>query len=192
MKIAFDLDGVLANSYEAFMAYMNQHGQPDWRTEDMKSLDFSESFGVTNNYIDDMFIAFFNNDVYQVDPIKGSIEATDQLRRNGHHLSIITHRDTATHHKTMDWVRKHYGNTFDSINIMGNEKNKGEVCTVLDLEMLIDDKPENVQDATNHNITGVLFNQPYNQKAKLPRVEGYKNLQRYITKLCAYEARKKL
>jgi 5'(3')-deoxyribonucleotidase len=72
----------------------------------------------------------------------------------------------------MDWLNEHFGSQFDAI-IFDSKKSQYRG------DLFIDDKVSNVIEWKFQNPDGValLFDQPYNREANLPRLMGWDNLE---------------
>jgi 5'(3')-deoxyribonucleotidase len=106
----------------------------------------------------------------------GARVGMQELLRQGHTLSIVTHRPAQAVNDTIDWVSLYFKDIpLDGLHILSGEEPK----TGVQADVLIDDKPENVIQWSEEGRIALLFDRPWNQGVKehptrLRRVSSWK------------------
>ncbi len=177
MKVGIDLDGVcyrFHSSYRYMMvAYRNVEMPPadEWTT-----WDWPEKFTSQEDrdwiWSEGVRLGLFRYGHI----VKGAIIGVRELAEH-HELSVVTHRPRSAVRDTIAWL--HYVNLpFSGIHILSNEEPKSEVP----YDALVDDKPENIEDAVMHARRGILFDQPWNQDYRaVERARGWPDVVRRLT-----------
>jgi 5'(3')-deoxyribonucleotidase len=114
--------------------------------------------------------------------VKHAIRAIRALAAQGHQLRIVTHRPAQAAKDTIAWVDFHFGGE-DPYPFWGAPLmlHGGESKTIVDAELLIDDKPENVEEWVATGREALLFDQPWNQDCKAgTRVKGWYDVMRHL------------
>lgn len=192
MKIAYDLDGVLSDTNTGFISWMNEHGHPEWRVEDVTDYKYEKVFNVTPEFIKCSFDDFFRAKGATLPVMEGAYDAVSRLQRAGHTLFVVSSRQPYEQLKSYQWLREQFGDAFQGVHCLGRDADKGVVCGVLGIEMLLDDHPNHVLAAQEQGVNGVLFDALYNREAKVPRVIDHRNFRKHVERMCAEQAKKYL
>jgi 5'(3')-deoxyribonucleotidase len=100
--------------------------------------------------------------------VTGAIEGVNQLSLLGE-VVLVTHRPKAAVKDTLDWL-SYINLPFSGIHILTNQEPK----SMVDADILIDDKPDNIFEWVMHARHGVLFDREWNQKAQVGmRAKGW-------------------
>jgi len=160
MRIAVDVDGVLADHVKAVLERLSEEYSDFDRTrasmthwdEDLPSIDTSLKTEIERAESDSDFVR-------EMKPIEGAIEGTNLLADHGHELVIVTARPEENLSATHDWL--------DALGIPHNrEESKstnGQLKTIADAAVLIDDFPGHVEDFAESGKYGIIFKQPWNK-----------------------------
>lgn len=97
--------------------------------------------------------------------VKGAIIGLNKLIDAGHSLRVATARPKQAVTDTYDWLT-FLRIPFDEIRILHQGESKATVWG----DILIDDRPENVKEWAEEGRTGIIFDQPWNQKFNYSRV----------------------
>jgi 5'(3')-deoxyribonucleotidase len=82
-----------------------------------------------------------------------------KLHSQGHKIEIVTHRPANAVSDTLDWVSLYFKDIpLNGFHILTN----GEPKTVSKADILIDDKPENVQAWADTGREAILYDRPWN------------------------------
>jgi 5'(3')-deoxyribonucleotidase len=88
----------------------------------------------------------------------GAIGGIEKLRSQGHYLEIVTSKPRWAEHNTWKWLGK-WRPSVQRVTIVGATDRKVDFT---DAQILIDDKPENIEDFLAENRQGILFKRPHN------------------------------
>lgn len=170
MKIGIDIDGVLADFNTGYIDLIRRttgiqlppvsNVYPDvWHYE--------RAAGVTKKQEHEVWEHIRNSEFWgQLFPLKGTLEVLDkltQLRYEGHEIYFITSRvGKKVKFQTERWLSL-YG--MNNPTVLISDK-KGPVAQGLELDVFIDDKPENCADVqlASPKTRVFLLDQPYNRK----------------------------
>lgn len=166
LRIGVDLDGVMFR-YDHNTRDIAKVAFPDWRergfTLDAESTCwnyFRDDWGMTNKEFAELnHFGMEQGMLFEGPIVDGWFNVLRDLVDEGHTIHIVTHRSmpgaiAATDH----WLRQH-GVSYDSITFVHNVADK----TLLDLDVLIDDKIENIESWTAAGRYGILYNQAWNK-----------------------------
>lgn len=180
MKIAIDLDEVLAEYLASFLEFHNKkHGTDLKKHHFSKTYKVEEVLGETEEEMTERIYHFYKTeDFKKIKPSAGSIKAIQKLKKN-HELFIVTSRQNHVSAPTIEWINKHFPDSFSGI-LFGNHfskegpaKAKSEICKEIGAEILIDDSLDYAKECAGKGIKVLLFDHPWNQAETLP-----KNIQR--------------
>ena len=106
--------------------------------------------------------------------VTGAQSAIRDMRTAGNTVIVVTHRPSTAVPDTIAWLdlfqKKEAGVVFDGIHILTNGEPKHTVAA----DVLIDDKPANLEGWVGHGRQGILFDREWNQGAKPAGTErGY-------------------
>lgn len=110
------------------------------------------------------------------DAVEGAIGSLDVLRRRGHYLELVTSKPDWAEAHVYQWLGK-WRAPFKRVTIVGPEDKK---CDFTAADVLIDDKPQNIEDFVATGRRAILFNAPHNKSHKgVPgarRAEGWQEV----------------
>lgn len=173
--IGVDLDDVLWDFVGAWIERYNEIVGTNLTKEDIKSWDVTryiqEGTEGILNYIPEQY------DFWEtVEPIRNSYQYLWELMKDGYNIYIIT----ASHYSNLREKMTHFYSLFpfikeDQVVIIHRKQ-------MMDLDVLIDDKPGNLEDA---NYLKVLFDRPHNgeydeSKIHAKRVKSWPEIYEYI------------
>lgn len=173
--IGVDLDDVLWDLMSTWISRYNDMVDDNLTVEDIKSWDVAQYIkrgteGILN-YIPQQ------NDFWEdVEPIPDSKEYLQQLIKDGYLIYVVT----ASSHTNLKEKMSRFYSLFPFIEeehvVIIHRKQ------MMDLDMLIDDKPENLEDA---NYLKVLFDRPHNRsidenKISAVRLKTWSEIYKYI------------
>jgi hypothetical protein len=92
-------------------------------------------------------------------PYPGAVDAVNAWGGAGHFIHVSSHRDARAHTATEQWLRK-IGLRFDDLYCSYDKVSR---CAELDIDLLIDDSPINLQAALERGIAGATLLHPWNQ-----------------------------
>ncbi len=171
MKIALDVDGVLADVIEAWLSYNNKIRPPIlrsqisewdfWKNHKINEFDFYKELSQCWRSWEDIPLTE-----------KNIAEATFQLSRLGT-VDIVTAREDSTHDYVKKWLKFHKIDFKNYVGVTeGVEKSK------LDYDVFIDDSPHNAKSMLEKGKTVILYSQPWNisfEDKRATRIHELKN-----------------
>lgn len=109
---------------------------------------------------------------------KGARIGLEALRDAGYALSIVTHRPEQAVSDTLEWAALYLKDIpLYGFSILSN----GEAKTDVPWDILVDDKPENIDDALDAGREGLLFDQPWNRNRETGcRVRGWSGVREWF------------
>lgn len=165
MRIAIDVDGVLADHFGLFCQQYHEATNVSLSRSDLPTWDVR--LPGTDAEILSLIDARLESPAYleALAPIPGAAEAMQSLQRSEHDTAIATHRPAHTHQTTREWLDEHYIPYSQYVDDV--PQNKGS----LDVDVLVDDYHSTVDNALCEGIDAYLFLQPWNQRyaAEVPR-----------------------
>jgi 5'(3')-deoxyribonucleotidase len=173
MRIGIDMDGVLADfvtSHIQAIKKITGKELPPLSDTYPDVWDYDKAAGVTSEERNQVW-EYIKASGFQAKllPLPGAVEAIERLNAaayGGHHVYFITSRtgSLAKMHSEQ-WLRWH---GMDNPTVL-IAHNKGPVALGLELEVFIDDRPENNEDVIN-TLTGRNTSQPGAERALTCRV----------------------
>lgn len=182
--INVDLDGVIYDFNKALASWLESQGR--YGPGPIKSYDLSDTYLQGMSYptpivwdywsqwdmTKGQWLTEFRRGVeagfiwVEGRPMKGAVHGMWELNDAGFYLRIVTHRlvHKSGHRQaissTVDWLDK-YNIPYRSIAFLGKEGKDN-----YEAEILVDDKPENVEDWTRFHRHGILYDQPWNRSVE--------------------------
>lgn len=195
MNIGIDVDGVLTNLENYQLKYGKKYFGEDAPIHETE-IDIKEIFGCTKAEREKFWIKYIWKYCLQ-EPSRSNAAVTIQkLKEEGHKIHIITSRAHVMEDNVVgklfrkmlyDWLEKEKI-PYDSITLCserGSEIDKKIACEAKKIDVMIDDKKENVE--TLSKITNVLcFDAKYNQECNgenITRVSNWNQIYNEINRL---------
>ena len=118
--------------------------------------------------------------IFKALPFNGAKETLSSLREAGHKIFFITSRPKENKQLTIKWLEKH-NITFDELNVIGHDEEKGVYGDKLDLDMFVDDLEKHLVSMFKHKKKWckglLLFSRPWNtENVRFNRVNGWKEI----------------
>ena len=172
LVIAIDCDDVLIESTVFLVDAYNENFGTSVTLEHAHSAG-SDQWGVQDtSLILERLTAFQHTAEYaKITPIKEAIDAVRLLAKQ-HELHLVTARDKSAEKVTMTMLDEYLKDCFTTIEHVGKDRPKGEVCEEIGADVLIDDNLKHLVDALEHGMAPggpIRFGQyPWNQSEELP------------------------
>ncbi|MFB6218710.1 MAG: hypothetical protein ABEH77_05955 [Halobacteriaceae archaeon] len=158
MRVAVDVDGVLADRVGAALDRVRGWYGLDLRKEDVDSYDYD--FGDTGVDIGTVIGATASPaHVRRLDAVPGAVEGARALA-GAHDVLIATHRRRSLYPATAAWLADH-DIPYDAFAVA-----PGEGKTAVEADVLVDDRPANAAAFAKEGGRAVLFRQPWNADAR--------------------------
>jgi len=155
LKIALDVDGVLADVIESWLSYNNKIRQTISKSQ-ISEWDFWKNHNIDKfDFYNELSICW--KSWKNIPPTENNIaSATKQLSKIGT-VDIVTARDESTHSDVKNWLKLHNIDFNNYVGVLeGVEKSK------LDYDIFIDDSPLNAKSMLEQGKSVILYSQPWN------------------------------
>ncbi len=155
LKIALDVDGVLADVIKSWLSYNNKI-RPIISKSQISEWDFWKNHDINKfDFYNELSICWKSWE--NIPPTENDIaSATKQLSNIGT-VDIVTARDDSTHDDVKKWLRLHNIDFNNYVGVLeGIEKSK------LDYDVFIDDSPLNAKSILEQGKSVILYSQPWN------------------------------
>ena len=97
--------------------------------------------------------------VLAAEPYPGAVEAVCAWHRAGHFIHVTSHRETACHDVTERWLQR-IGLAYDELYCSADKITR---CREIGIDVLIDDSPENLEQALEAGIVAATLLHPWNR-----------------------------
>jgi len=176
MKIALDVDGVLADVIKSWLDYSNTI-RPKISKHDITDWDFWEKFKI-NRYD---FYAELNScwkNWNSIPPTEENLSSvTKNLSKLGQ-VDIVTARERSTDSFVKNWL-DHYNISYDNyVSVID-----GPMKADLDYDVFIDDSPLNALKIIQNDKKVILYSQPWNKHISEHRIHRVSNLSEAVEKI---------
>lgn len=176
MKIGIDIDDTLLGTHEEVVKHANMHA---------KHLDFSNY----EHFETEEEINFFREhiEVMQINakPLPGSIEALNVLKEKGYELIFITARGSSyefnmeyDYKKVTEAVFEKYKIPYDKIIYKCFPK--GEMAKLLEIDIFLDDREDNLDDVAKHGIKCIKVVPNMDIESKYIKFDNWDDILNYI------------
>ncbi|MEM3066324.1 MAG: hypothetical protein QXI81_03225 [Nitrososphaerota archaeon] len=178
MKIALDLDGVLANSISVWLKIWNESRNDSLKLEDVKCWDFWKGLGITSNEFHRIFYKTWKN-WQSIPPTEPDLLNKVALLKELGEVDIVTSRPKNTKAYVLKWLRKHElsDNNVVFVNIRSKKSELG-------YDFYIDDSPVNAEEIASAGKYVALYDRPWNRSVKeserIKRVMNLKEAHSFI------------
>jgi uncharacterized HAD superfamily protein len=121
------------------------------------------TWGITNLPEEDLRAAVIethaDHNILGAEPYEHAVETVTAWRDNGHWIHITSHRAASCHGATAEWLDK-IGLPYDDLYCSYDKVTR---CVELDIDVLVDDSPVNLQRAADEGILGATLIHPWNE-----------------------------
>jgi 5'(3')-deoxyribonucleotidase len=160
-SIAIDIDDVLSNHVEAFVAFSNKEYGTDLSIDDYNER-WPEIWKISKYQTELRAKKFHIPKNVAAYEVKQQAKAALQKLSEDFDLYIVTARSENLKDTTHEWIEKHFKGIFKEIHIVqiwftDKKVTKAEVCKEIGAEYLIDDSVENCNIAANAGIDAILY-----------------------------------
>lgn len=169
MRIGCDLDGVLcdfAHGYERIHAEVA--GFNNFPPDQLPPIwNWPELYGYTAEHTSEVWRRIKASPTFwaSLEPLPGARNFLTTLSLSAHEVYFITDRPGVdTQLQSASWLESH-GYHAPSVIVTGKPRSKGEICRALAIDLMIDDKPENIEDIADYSpaTKAVILSYPYNE-----------------------------
>jgi len=174
MKIALDVDGVLADIIFVWLDHYNKTNNKSLTKKDTIQWDFWKNFGYDKyRFYEDLSSCWSR--WTEVPPMEQDIAiATEKLQSVGI-VDIVTARDAASTKYVKEWLKHNEIKYNDYVAVM-----RGRDKAALDYDVFIDDSPLNIVGIASQGKHALLYDQPWNQSINNSGVVRIKRLEEAV------------
>ena len=195
MKIAIDIDDVLADFTNSLIRYHNDTYGTSLTIEQFGSYRFWEVWGGTKQEaikkVKDFFKSHYSDNIV---PVDGSVNCVNLIVPNNE-LIIVTSRPPYLVKKTQNWVQKYFPNIFLATYFTNNHytgwgqiKRKSDLCLDLSIDIIIEDSLEYALECSEERIHVLLLTRPWNKSWYLPhRITRVQSWEEILEKLSSFK-----
>ena len=157
MRIAIDIDSTLHHYWDV----LSEVSVRRFGIE----LPYDEQFtwGITRLRPDQLELCIeeshTNERILAGTPYPGAVEAVSRWHQQGHFVHVTSHRDRDRRDATAAWLQR-IGLPFDDLHCSYDKVSR---CVELEIDLLIDDGPENLSAALDQGILGATIGHPWNR-----------------------------
>lgn len=155
MKIALDVDGVIADVIESWLNYSNQF-RPTISKEEITTWDFWKKFSISRYDFYKELTQCWNNWSVLPPTEPNLSQITQELTHYGQ-VDIVTARDLSTDNFVKNWLKLHRVKYQNYVSVID-----GPMKADLDYDLFIDDSPLNVKKFLENKKKVLIYSQPWN------------------------------
>ena len=173
MKIALDVDGVLADVILSWITYNNTI-RPKITKNDITDWDFWKKFKINRyDFYTELSSCWKNWNSIPV--TEKNLSSTTKKLSNLGHVDIVTAREHSTNSFVKSWLNHHNISYDNYVSVID-----GPMKANLDYDIFIDDSPLNVSNFLQHNKKVILYSQPWNEHISEKQIPKISNLSEAI------------
>ena len=177
LPIYVDLDDVISDTAELFIAILNREFGKTVAFEDIFSFDLRVSFDLTESEYEHFFKVVHTPEVIMAfSPIDGAIDVLKGWAAQGCHIAIVTGRPTATYEASLNWLDKH-DVPYHSFTMVDKYSREGvdrniaislEDLAIMKFSLAVEDSASMARYLSQHmGIPVVLVDRPWNRTADM-------------------------
>ena len=156
-RIALDIDSTLHHYWDLLDGLAQQHfgirlpyeEQNGWGIEGLEPSQLKQLIAETHS----------DENIEQAEPYPDAVETVRKWHENGHWIHITSHRAPETRQATERWLNR-IGMPYDDLHCSYDKVTR---CVELNIDILIDDSPVNLENAREQGIIGATILHPWNE-----------------------------
>lgn len=164
MRIGIDLDGVVSDSYTAWLPELNRYYGKNITV--LEEYDIHLVYDVSWEDMNDFFVENMEHLFMMPRPVSGAKEVIHKFLRQGHEIYFVTARRPEDEETTLRWLKKHEI-PYDAV-LFSNFKSKVDLIQKWEVEIFIEDYPVNAEMIAASGVPVLLLDASYN-RCGLPR-----------------------
>ena len=183
MRIAIDIDGVVADFGHTIMKYLAVTN-PGMTIEDVDDYTF-QKFGMSQKKLHTILRNFqFTREYLTMPAIEGAVEGVNALYDEQNQIFFVTARNQylTVCFDTARWLQK---KGFKYNGVFCDTPDKLPLCRDLGTNLLIDDMPATIEQFEKVKRPTIVYDQPWNQKVKESKLVRRCTDWKQIVKLCS-------
>jgi uncharacterized HAD superfamily protein len=139
------LDGLAQEHFGIALPYEEQHG---WGITKLEPDQLKHVIEQSHS----------DENIEQAEPYPQAVETVRAWHEKGHWIHITSHRAERTRHATMRWLER-IGMPYDDLHCSYDKVTR---CVELEIDVLVDDSPVNLESAREQGILGATLIHPWN------------------------------
>ena len=176
MKIALDVDGVLADVIESWLIYSNKI-RARISKDDITNWDFWKKFKINKyDFYEELSLCWKNWN--SIPPTEDNLSIITENLSNFGQVDIVTARELSTDTFVKNWLKLHDVTYQNYVSVID-----GPMKADLDYDIFIDDSPLNAIKFLKNKKNVFLYSQPWNQHITDPNIQRIFTLSEVIEKL---------
>ena len=176
MKIALDVDGVLADVIESWLIYSNKI-RARISKDDITNWDFWKKFKINRyDFYEELTSCWKNWN--SIPPTEDNLSVVTQNLSNFGQVDIVTAREISTDSFVKNWLKLHDVTYQNYVSVVD-----GPMKADLDYDVFIDDSPLNAIKFLKRKKNVFLYSQPWNQHISDQNIQRISTLSEAIEKL---------
>lgn len=179
MRIGVDIDGVISDSYPAWLGELNLHFGKNITV--LEDYEMHLVFDVPSDDMNNFFVQNVERLFDIPHPVKGAKKGIETLLQDGHEVVYVTARSQEEEEFTSRWMKKH-GIPYEQILFSGH-KSKVDFVKEWKLELFIEDYLVNAKAISKLGIPVLLLDTSYNQGELPQEVIRCQNWQEILTEI---------
>ena len=182
-EIGFDLDGVIANTAEAFVRIAcEEYGFCSFTLEDITHIEIEQCLGMPATIVDRIFQDILEDSLATgLQPMPGAVEVLGELSTAAP-VTVITARPLKK--PVESWLERFFpAATRDAIRLvaMGDHDDKLRYVQQYGLKYFVDDRAETCAMLAAARIVPLVYSHPWNRnRHTLPSVESWRDIRALI------------
>jgi hypothetical protein len=176
LKIALDVDGVLADVIESWLIYSNKI-RPSISKDDITNWDFWKKFKINRyDFYEELTSCWKNWN--SIPPTEDNLSIVTQNLSNFGQVDIVTARELSTDSFVKNWLKLHDVTYQNYVSVID-----GPMKADLDYDVFIDDSPLNAIKFLKRKKNVFLYSQPWNQHISDKNIQRISTLSEAVEKL---------
>jgi len=176
LKIALDVDGVLADVIESWLIYSNKI-RARISKDDITNWDFWKKFKINRyDFYEELTSCWKNWN--SIPPTEDNLSVVTQNLSNFGQVDIVTAREISTDSFVKNWLKLHDVTYQNCVSVID-----GPMKADLDYDIFIDDSPLNAIKFLKRKKNVFLYSQPWNQHISDQNIQRISTLSEAIEKL---------
>ncbi len=164
-QIAFDFDGVIADTFRLFIAMAREELNLEINYDDVRQYEFDQVLEEHQKAGAQRILDILTNQAHEINlpPIQGAINTLERLSRLTPQL-IVTARPISE--PVQLWLQQQLPEGHDRITIIasGDSEHKLPILKEHDVRFFIDDRLDTCHQLHAAGITPIVYNQPWNSE----------------------------
>lgn len=164
-RIAFDIDGVVADTMSLFLLIAGKFGVSDVRYEDITEYDVRKCMSIDDDVLTAIILRILSGEyAWPLEPLPGAIDVLKRLNKNHRPTLFVTARPEAEHIE--NWLLTSLDASVDDIEVVatGSFSDKKDVLLEKGISQFVDDRLETCFVLAEAGISPIVFRQPWNRK----------------------------